>query len=447
MSYYEDEPRSHFGLYVALGVITFCLLGYFGLSSLLDSSSKQSAQPERSNQTPPKNEAPPETLTLPVDDLPEPTEEETLIDTGLQIDALKPETLLKQIGDSLKHGDFEAALTLIGEDNIAPEHLQRLKKLHSENRLQLDSESPVIEIGELDRNRRTRFALNLGNDQPPIYLDLARDPSNGKWSVEKAKLPPEQTITPTPSILTDSLGIGHAFLKASLAQQFDLAKSYVDSSQVSDAKIAGLCIIFEEANYHLRPKKPLRAMFNRETVAAFKAHVQAADGQSAAEFGINVQRTNAETPWLVTEINLDSLLSDYAQRIAGGDVHFTPLAKNPSGGDTLILYFGFDEDDLTPRTTRQLDIVASLLRLDPNKKLTLSGHTDALGSDDYNTKLSGRRAAAVEKYLLSVGVPTTQINKVAEGETKPRLPNVTQSGEDNPTGRRANRRTEIYLDF
>jgi len=285
MSYYEDEPRSHFGLYVALGVITFCLLGYFGLSSLLDSSSKQSAQPERSNQTPPKNEAPPETLTLPVDDLPEPTEEETLIDTGLQIDALKPETLLKQIGDSLKHGDFEAALTLIGEDNIAPEHHQRLKKLHSENRLQLDSESPVIEIGELDRNRRTRFALNLGNDQPPIYLDLARDPSNGKWSVEKAKLPPEQTITPTPSILTDSLGIGHAFLKASLAQQFDLAKSYVDSSQVSDAKIAGLCIIFEEANYHLRPKKPLRAMFNRETVAAFKAHVQAADGQSAAEFG------------------------------------------------------------------------------------------------------------------------------------------------------------------
>jgi hypothetical protein len=44
--------------------------------------------------------------------------------------------------------------------------------------------------------------------------------------------------------------------------------------------------------------------------------------------------------------------------VAGGDVHYTPLIKNPTGGDTLILYFGFDEDVLTPRTERQLDIVA-----------------------------------------------------------------------------------------
>ncbi|MDB4409021.1 OmpA family protein [Akkermansiaceae bacterium] len=62
-------------------------------------------------------------------------------------------------------------------------------------------------------------------------------------------------------------------------------------------------------------------------------------------------------------------------------------------------------------------------------------------------QLSGKRAEAVKKYLLSVGVPQTQMVTLAEGEAKPRRPNVTDQGEDDPTGRRANRRTEIYLDF
>jgi outer membrane protein OmpA-like peptidoglycan-associated protein len=188
-------------------------------------------------------------------------------------------------------------------------------------------------------------------------------------------------------------------------------------------------------------------MFNRETVAGFMIYVQDDSGEHAAEFGINLQRSDNSQPWRVTEISLDQLLADYATRVAGGDIHFTPLIKNPAGGETLILYFGFDENTLSPRTTRQLDIVASLLKIDSNKKLTLSGHADALGTDDYNTRLSEKRALAVKEYLLSVGVTRNQMVTLAEGEAKPRRPNVTHDGKDDPSGRRANRRTEIYLDF
>ncbi|MFT6381703.1 MAG: outer membrane protein OmpA-like peptidoglycan-associated protein, partial [Akkermansiaceae bacterium] len=69
------------------------------------------------------------------------------------------------------------------------------------------------------------------------------------------------------------------------------------------------------------------------------------------------------------------------------------------------------------------------------------------GTDEYNKVLSGSRAGSVKKYLLEVGVPSTQIIALAEGEAKPRFPNATEDGEDSPNGRRANRRTEIYLDF
>jgi outer membrane protein OmpA-like peptidoglycan-associated protein len=121
--------------------------------------------------------------------------------------------------------------------------------------------------------------------------------------------------------------------------------------------------------------------------------------------------------------------------------------KNPAGGETLALYFGFDEDVISDRTRRQLEIVTAMLKGDPNKKITLSGHTDSLGTDDYNDRLSANRAATVRDFLAAAGVPAEQIITLAKGSSQPRRPNVTETGEDNPDGRRANRRTEIYLDF
>jgi outer membrane protein OmpA-like peptidoglycan-associated protein len=53
----------------------------------------------------------------------------------------------------------------------------------------------------------------------------------------------------------------------------------------------------------------------------------------------------------------------------------------------------------------------------------------------------------VRAYLVEQGVEGSQIIIQAEGESRPRRPNETESGRDNPEGRRANRRTEIYLDF
>ena len=145
--------------------------------------------------------------------------------------------------------------------------------------------------------------------------------------------------------------------------------------------------------------------------------------------------------------SLDQLIADYAKRFAGGDLYYTPIVKNPQGGDTLVLYFEFDEDQIAQRTKRQLEIVARILSTDAGKKLTLTGHTDALGGADYNTGLSSRRADIVRDFLVSSGVAPGQIITQAKGMTQPRRPNVTESGEDNPEGRRANRRTEIYLDF
>lgn len=197
----------------------------------------------------------------------------------------------------------------------------------------------------------------------------------------------------------------------------------------------------------MRQNKPLRAMFQRDDTVGYLAHIETKDGIQNAQFSLSLRFDADSQNWRVFEINLDQLLAEYATRIAGGDIYYSPLVKNPSGGETLALYFDFNEDVMSPRTKRQLEIVASILKSDANKKITLSGHTDAPGTKSYNDQLSANRADVVRDFLGVAGVSTEQIITIAKGASQPRRPNITESGEDDPDGRRANRRTEIYLDF
>ena len=403
--------------------------------------------------TPPK-EIPVETAEVPdpIEGLDEPmlpeTPEEILKNLGVGYSAADPADLLSRIGDALEKGDMAAVSKLIGKEALDPVSLEKLQALAKNQPLVLRRPGGVREIGELELNRLARWAIELdqreaGRDR--IFFDLRKD--GGKWLVEKITLPPAPGEPIPKAILADSLGVADAFLQAVLKQDFDFARDFVDPKEVSEAKIAALCILFEEGEYRMRSQKPLRAMFKREDTVGYLANVETGDGKQSAQFALNLRQPPAPANWLVSEINLDDLLADYANRVAGGDVYYSPLVKNPAGGETLALYFEFDEDSMSDRTRRQLEIVALMLKSDSAKKITLSGHTDALGTVQYNDKLSGNRADTVRDFLAAAGVSPDQIITIAKGASQPRRPNVTESGDDDPDGRRANRRTEIYLDF
>lgn len=373
--------------------------------------------------------------------------EMVLKDLGIGVAATDPAELVNQIAKALEAGDLAAIARLIGKDALDPQTAERLKVLAA-SRLKLRQPDGVREVGELELNARTRWALELEGCEPGrdrIFIDLKRD--GKKWIVEKITLPPAPGEPIPKAVLADSLGVADAFLQAVLKQDFEFARAFVDPKTVSDAKIAGLCILFEEGEYRMRKSKPLRSMFQRPDAVGYLANVETVDGKLSAQFAITLVQPPAPSNWLVSEINLDQLLADYARRVAGGDVYYSPLVKNPSGGDTLALYFEFDEDEMNPRTRRQLEIVSMILKADQGKKLTLSGHTDSMGTENYNNSLSSRRADVVRDFLTKTGVDSAQIVTVGKGASQPRRPNITETGEDNPEGRRANRRTEIYLDF
>lgn len=88
--------------------------------------------------------------------------------------------------------------------------------------------------------------------------------------------------------------------------------------------------------------------------------------------------------------------------------------------------FDFDQQDLKPDGKRQLDQFASNLNNASYDVITITGHTDRLGSDAYNTKLSARRAETVKSYLINAaGLPAGKFSVIGAGDSDP----VTREGD------------------
>ncbi len=106
--------------------------------------------------------------------------------------------------------------------------------------------------------------------------------------------------------------------------------------------------------------------------------------------------------------------------------------------------FDFDKADLLPKAIPTLQKVATVLKSYPNANCTIEGHTDSVGNDQYNQKLSQRRAESVRNWLLANGVSSPMTTREF-GKTRPVAPNTLPNGKDNPEGRAKNRRVEIVV--
>jgi len=112
--------------------------------------------------------------------------------------------------------------------------------------------------------------------------------------------------------------------------------------------------------------------------------------------------------------------------------------------ETIVIrdvHFQFDKATLTSSDKQVLDKIATRLKAEaPTAQLTVTGHTDSVGSDTYNQKLSDKRAHSVVEYLIDQGVPRSNfVSVVGAGESQPVADNKTADG------RAQNRRTEIKI--
>jgi OOP family OmpA-OmpF porin len=100
-------------------------------------------------------------------------------------------------------------------------------------------------------------------------------------------------------------------------------------------------------------------------------------------------------------------------------------------------HFDFNKATLKPEGKTALEAAVKALKDEPALKATITGHTDSVGSDSYNLKLSERRANAARDYLVSQGIDASRITTQGLGESKPIASN------DTAEGRAENRRVEV----
>lgn len=109
------------------------------------------------------------------------------------------------------------------------------------------------------------------------------------------------------------------------------------------------------------------------------------------------------------------------------------------------VYFDFDSYALTASSQSKLDQLADIMNRFPNIEVEIVGHTDAVGSEEYNLRLSLNRAKAVAGYLESKGIKENRLNFRGKGETDPVALNRTADNRDAPKGRALNRRVHFSI--
>ncbi|MCA1963230.1 MAG: OmpA family protein [Prosthecobacter sp.] len=414
----------------------------------------------------------------------------------------RPLDLGKDLARSLAAGDLSraAALLAANDPTQTAAAAAMLEKMIRELGAKPGSEDQVELLGIVENKTRLSLPLLKDGSSTPmrLQLDLERDERMG-WKVTRVELPkelaealpmpttprataagmipaappgtapaatapiapaetkvpplamkePEATRPPLFRVSSgdDALTFGSDFVRALLRHDFAEARKFVDEKKVPAERLAGLCIVFEEGQYEFKPTKPLIITVANPEVSWVIAQVQSPSLQQSTEFGLELQRAGTDQPWRVVGLNLSEILGSFAASATKLGVPYTPIVKNPTGGESLALYFEYDQAQLHPRAKKQLEIVAGLLKSDPGKKLHIAGHTDAKGTDDYNLRLSSMRAETGKQQLTALGVSEAQITPKGLGKPQPLSPNQKADGTDDPEGRSKNRRAEIFLDF
>lgn len=371
-----------------------------------------------------------------------------------------PESAMTALAEKIGEKSFEGFLALTGVEAVAATIRNEVKTLIESPEMKLDPVKPFTEVSK--SADAVRWGLNFiptveSASPRQLYADLSQS-KDKDFDITKVSLPLELALTrgvevagvpePKPVVITpeqesDPLTVAHAFSKAVIQRDFNTARSLADPATVTDERVAALMIAVEEGKFALKVDRPLVVTLSRDDITWVLTRVQS--DEAASEFALELGQVGKA--WKVNGLTFSKVLSVLSEKAGAGDIAYSPIVDDPAGGDSLVLYFEFDDAGLIPRTRRQLEIVADILSQGADRVIRINGHADALGSDDYNIALSDQRAESIRRTLIDMGVKPAQVVTEAFGAAKPRKPNFLPDGSDNPGGRSQNRRAEVLLDF
>ena len=240
--------------------------------------------------------------------------------------------LVATVAQRLAARDFDGVAALVGETVLAdPRALGFIHAFSDGGYIPLQGET-IAEIGDMDEmNRWALFALPAGSPagavaaRRRIMIDVTKAPQVG-WKVAGIHVPGElrqlavaagvtiaDSRTEFPLDRADPLFVADDFVNSLLSQNFEQALSLCGEA-VLDEKIAGLCMVFEEGEFHMLQEKPLTTTsLGADKAAAWVfARVRSDKLGTDGEFAVEL-KVNEEKGWEVDNVNIESMLQDFVK--------------------------------------------------------------------------------------------------------------------------------------
>jgi OOP family OmpA-OmpF porin len=155
--------------------------------------------------------------------------------------------------------------------------------------------------------------------------------------------------------------------------------------------------------------------------------------------------TESVSPLKISNTDESDFLTD---KLTSADVCIEKKPEPPKlvikAEDVVTVYFDFDRSRLERPALNKLDSIYNVMVEYPAATIQISGYTDGRGSEEYNQKLSDRRARACADYLVKKGIDASRISFVSFGACCP-VEMELINGRDNPDGRSRNRRALINV--
>jgi outer membrane protein OmpA-like peptidoglycan-associated protein len=225
--------------------------------------------------------------------------------------------------------------------------------------------------------------------------------------------------------------------RARRAQEIDTLKKSIDAAQ-TDADRARL--LAEQQEMTLTIEKSARARAQAEAEQLARAAAEEARRREEAEKRAMMAEQNAAN---ASREAADARAERDAARNRLRDALSVVVEVRETARGLVVnlpdILFDFNKATLKPDARERLSKVCGILMVAGGQKLSIEGHTDNVGSDEYNQKLSEQRAASVMQYLTSCGLPSDLLSSQGFGEGQPVAPNETADG------RQKNRRVEIII--
>jgi OmpA-OmpF porin, OOP family len=185
-----------------------------------------------------------------------------------------------------------------------------------------------------------------------------------------------------------------------------------------------------------------------DTVNNRTVHTQVTDAQGTYTFTVDdyqpLKAVAAASGYYSSSIDFNGPQEDTAMLLINPDICLNAIVIEKPVVVENVLY-DFNKAVLKPQYYPEVDKLVVMLNANPDIVIEISSHTDNIGSDEYNQKLSQARAQSIVNYLVKKGIKMSQLKVQGYGEAQPVAPNENEDGTDNPEGRQQNRRSEFKV--